>query len=43
MTPRCAMCSATGEIDYGLMCATCRKQDEAFTKGREKEGGDGHD
>lgn len=35
---RCAMCSATSEIDRGLMCKACRTEDEAIAAlVREKE------
>lgn len=28
---RCAMCSATSEVDHGLLCKACRAEDRAFS------------
>lgn len=38
---RCAMCSATSEIDHGPLCKACRDEDQAFTDEREKESTNG--
>ncbi len=28
---RCAMCSATSELDHGLLCKACRAEDRLVT------------
>lgn len=32
--PRCAMCNNT-PVDHGMLCPTCRAEDQAFTDQRE--------